>query len=74
FAFLSSGNDKALAVAFMVKFLLNGKEAVSKVDYKRREPLIWWSKDKKPADLDAQIPLILAELDRLGPPDEDLSE
>ncbi|PQQ22177.1 hypothetical protein [Photorhabdus hindustanensis] len=74
FAFLSSGNDKALAVAFMVKFLLNGKEAVSKVDYKRREPLIWWSKDKKPADLDAQIPLVLAELDRLGPPDEDLSE
>ncbi|MBS9436094.1 hypothetical protein EAE91_02540 [Photorhabdus noenieputensis] len=74
FAFLSSGNDKALAVAFMVKFLLNGKEAVSKVDYKRREPLIWWSKDKRPADLDAQIPLILAELDRLGPPDEDLSE
>ncbi|KGM27943.1 hypothetical protein KS18_11065 [Photorhabdus luminescens] len=49
FAFLSSGNDKALAVAFMVKFLLNGKEAVSKVDYKRREPLIWWSKDKRPA-------------------------
>ncbi|MBS9431471.1 hypothetical protein [Photorhabdus hainanensis] len=74
FAFLSSGNDKALAVAFMVKFLLNGKEAVSKVDYKRREPLIWWSKDKRPANLDAQIPLILAELDRLGPPDEDLSE
>ncbi|MBS9431470.1 hypothetical protein [Photorhabdus hainanensis] len=74
FAFLSSGNDKGLALAFMVKFLLNGKEAVSKVDYKRREPLIWWSKDKRPADLDAQIPLILAELDRLGPPDEDLSE
>ncbi|WP_131817493.1 hypothetical protein [Photorhabdus namnaonensis] len=74
FAFLSSGNDKGLAVAFMVKFLLNGKEAVSKVDYKRREPLIWWSKDKRPADLEAQIPLILAELDRLGPPDEDLSE
>ncbi|MBS9431473.1 hypothetical protein [Photorhabdus hainanensis] len=74
FAFLSSGNDKGLAVAFMVKFLLNGKEAVSKVDYKRREPLIWWSKDKRPADLEAQIPLVLAELDRLGPPDEDLSE
>ncbi|MEK9497868.1 hypothetical protein V2H77_15625 [Photorhabdus sp. P32] len=74
FAFLSSGSDKALAVAFMVKFLLNGKEAVSKVDYKRREPLIWWSKDKRPADLEAKIPLILAELDRLGPPDEDLSE
>ncbi|KGM27950.1 hypothetical protein KS18_11100 [Photorhabdus luminescens] len=74
FAFLSSGNDKALAVAFMVKFLLNGKEAVSKVDYKRRGSLIWWSKDKRPADLEAQIPLILAELDRLGPPDEDLSE
>ncbi|NHB97684.1 hypothetical protein [Photorhabdus stackebrandtii] len=74
FAFLSSGNDKALAVAFMVKFLLNGKEAVSKVDYKRRGPLIWWSKDKRPADLEDQIPLILAELDRLGPPDEDLSE
>ncbi|MBS9424681.1 hypothetical protein [Photorhabdus caribbeanensis] len=74
FAFLSSGNDKGLAVAFMVKFLLNGKEAVSKVDYKRREPLIWWSKDKRPADLEAQIPLILAELDRLGPPDEDLSK
>ncbi|MBS9436087.1 hypothetical protein EAE91_02505 [Photorhabdus noenieputensis] len=71
FAFLSSGNDKALAVAFMVKFLLNGKEAVSKVDYKRREPLIWWSKDKRPADLEAQIPLILAELDRLGPPDDE---
>ncbi|MBS9428627.1 hypothetical protein [Photorhabdus akhurstii] len=74
FAFLSSGNDKALAVAFMVKFLLNGKEAVSKVDYKRREPLIWWSKDKRPTDLEVQIPLILAELDRLGPSDEDLSE
>ncbi|QXF35114.1 hypothetical protein CE143_19510 [Photorhabdus luminescens] len=74
FAFLSSGNDKGLALAFMVEFLLNGKEAVSKVDYKRREPLIWWSKDKRPADLEAQIPLILAELDRLGPPDEDLSE
>ncbi|MBS9441562.1 hypothetical protein [Photorhabdus heterorhabditis] len=74
FALLSNGNDKALAVAFMVKFLLNGKEAVSKVDYKRRGPLIWWSKDKRPADLEDQIPLILAELDRLGPPDEDLSE
>ncbi len=48
FAFLSSGNDKGLALAFIVKFLLNGKEAVSKVDYKRREPLIWWSKDKRP--------------------------
>ncbi|MCW7547288.1 hypothetical protein OO184_04850 [Photorhabdus sp. APURE] len=74
FAALSNGNDKALAVAFMVKFLLNGKEAVSKVDYKRRGPLIWWSKDKRPTDLETQIPLILAELDRLGPPDEDLSE
>ncbi|MCW7547292.1 hypothetical protein OO184_04870 [Photorhabdus sp. APURE] len=30
FAFLSSGNDKALAVAFMVKFLLKGKEASAK--------------------------------------------
>ncbi|OTA21347.1 hypothetical protein Xbed_00576 [Xenorhabdus beddingii] len=53
---------------FMSKYLLQGKESVSSVDFKRREILPWLRKDLRPEDWESQISAILAELDRLGPP------
>ncbi|WP_046335763.1 hypothetical protein [Xenorhabdus bovienii] len=52
----------------MSKYLLQGKEAVSSVDFKRQERLPWFRKQIKPADWETQITAIVAELDRLGPP------
>ncbi|OTA20892.1 hypothetical protein Xbed_01151 [Xenorhabdus beddingii] len=51
------------AHAFIVKYLLQGKDAVAATDYKRF-PALFLFKDKKPADFDQQLELILAELDK----------
>ncbi|MDE9535118.1 hypothetical protein KKI91_10350 [Xenorhabdus bovienii] len=64
----NSDEDKIYILAFMSKYLLQGKEAVSSVDFKRQDRLPWFRKQIKPADLETQITAILAELDRLGPP------
>ncbi|MCP9268618.1 hypothetical protein M5U04_11055 [Xenorhabdus sp. XENO-1] len=64
----NSDEDKVYIFAFMSKYLLQGKEAVSSVDFKRQERLPWFRKQIKPADWETQITAILAELDRLGPP------
>ncbi|MDE9465254.1 hypothetical protein [Xenorhabdus bovienii] len=64
----NSDEDKVYILAFMSKYLLQGKEAVSSVDFKRQDQLPWFRKQIKPADLETQITAILAELDRLGPP------
>ncbi|OTA21354.1 hypothetical protein Xbed_00583 [Xenorhabdus beddingii] len=64
----NSDKEKIYILAFMSKYLLQGKESVSSVDFKRQERLPWLRKQIKPADWEAQITAILAELDRLGPP------
>ncbi|MDE1475636.1 hypothetical protein [Xenorhabdus bovienii] len=64
----NSDEDKIYILAFMSKYLLQGKEAVSSVDFKRQDRLPWFRKQIKPTDLETQITAILAELDRLGPP------
>ncbi|MDE9493924.1 hypothetical protein KKJ09_10045 [Xenorhabdus bovienii] len=64
----NSDEDKVYILAFMSKYLLQGKEAVSSVDFKRQDQLPWFRKQIKPADLETQITAILAELDRLWPP------
>ncbi|MCC8379521.1 MULTISPECIES: hypothetical protein [unclassified Xenorhabdus] len=63
----NSDEDKIYILAFMSKYLLQGKEAVSSVDFKRQERLPWFRKQIKPTDWEQQISAILAELDRLGP-------
>ncbi|MCG3471864.1 hypothetical protein L7750_16150 [Xenorhabdus bovienii] len=64
----NSDEDKVYILAFMSKYLLQGKEAVSSVDFKRQERLPWFRKQIKPADWETQITAILAELDRIGLP------
>ncbi|MDX7998580.1 hypothetical protein FE394_05090 [Xenorhabdus sp. Reich] len=51
------------AHAFIVKYLLQGKDAVAATDYKRF-PALFLFRDKKPADFDDQLESILAELDK----------
>ncbi|MDC9606328.1 hypothetical protein [Xenorhabdus griffiniae] len=70
----NSEEDKAYILAFMSKYLLQGKDAVSSVDFKRRDRLPWLRKQVKPTDWEQQISAILAELDRSGVPDIALSE
>ncbi|MDC9614603.1 hypothetical protein PSI19_12140 [Xenorhabdus khoisanae] len=68
FSLFNSDEDKMYILTFMSKYLLQGKEAVSSVDFKRQERLPWFRKQRKPTDWEQQISAILAELDRLGPP------
>ncbi|PHM50797.1 hypothetical protein [Xenorhabdus miraniensis] len=51
------------AHAFIVKYLVQGKDAVAATDYKRF-PALFLRKDKKPADFDDQLEHILAALDK----------
>ncbi|WP_340609812.1 hypothetical protein [Xenorhabdus bharatensis] len=51
------------AHAFIVKYLIQGKDAVAATDYKRF-PALFLFKDKKPADFNEQLEHILAELDK----------
>ncbi|WP_426575776.1 hypothetical protein ACP179_13655 [Xenorhabdus stockiae] len=51
------------AYAFIVKYLIQGKDAVAATDYKRF-PALFLFKDKKPADFNEQLEHILAELDK----------
>ncbi|OTA21352.1 hypothetical protein Xbed_00581 [Xenorhabdus beddingii] len=60
--------SKKYLLAFMAKYLIKGKGSVSSVDFERRPRLFPLCKNPKPADWEAQITAILAELDRLGPP------
>jgi hypothetical protein len=50
------------AHAFIVKYLIQGKDAVAATDYKRF-PALFLFKDKKPADFDQQMAKILSALD-----------
>ncbi|MDX7998579.1 hypothetical protein FE394_05085 [Xenorhabdus sp. Reich] len=49
-------------LAFTIKYLLEGKEAVAATNF-ARFPVLFWRRDKKPADFDAQLTRILARLD-----------
>ncbi|PHM48528.1 hypothetical protein [Xenorhabdus miraniensis] len=60
--------SKKYLLAFMAKYLIQGKESVSSVDFKRQSSIFSLRKNSKPADWEQQISVILAELDRLGPP------
>ncbi|PHM44502.1 hypothetical protein Xmir_04392 [Xenorhabdus miraniensis] len=60
--------SKKYLLAFMAKYLIQGKESVSSVDFKRQSSIFSLRKNSKPADWEQQISAILAELDRLGPP------
>ncbi|MDC9614672.1 hypothetical protein PSI19_12510 [Xenorhabdus khoisanae] len=51
------------AHAFIVKYLVLGKDAVAATDYKRF-PALFLFKDKKPTDFDEQLEHILAALDK----------
>ncbi|PHM64359.1 hypothetical protein Xsto_03116 [Xenorhabdus stockiae] len=51
------------AHAFIIKYLIQGKDAVAATDYKRF-PALFLFKDKKPADFNEQLEHILAELDK----------
>ncbi|MCC8366871.1 hypothetical protein J8V57_11335 [Xenorhabdus sp. PB61.4] len=60
--------SKKYLLAFMAKYLIQGKESVSSVDFKRQSSIFTLCKNSKPTDWEQQISAILAELDRLGPP------
>ncbi|MEQ1963934.1 hypothetical protein ABLB69_12340 [Xenorhabdus khoisanae] len=51
------------AHAFIVKYLVQGKDSVAATDYKRF-PALFLLKDKKPTDFDQQLERILAALDK----------
>ncbi|MDC9614673.1 hypothetical protein PSI19_12515 [Xenorhabdus khoisanae] len=51
------------AHAFIVKYLVQGKDAVAATDYKRF-PALFLFKDKKPTDFEEQLERILTELDQ----------
>ncbi|MBD2784792.1 hypothetical protein ID858_10915, partial [Xenorhabdus sp. DI] len=60
--------SKKYLLAFVVKYLMQGKESVSSVDFKRHSSIFFSRKNSKPTDWETQVTAILAELDRLGPP------
>ncbi|AOM41378.1 hypothetical protein [Xenorhabdus hominickii] len=60
--------SKKYLLAFVAKYLIQGKESVSSVDFKRQSSIFPLHKNSKPTDWETQITAILAELDRLGPP------
>ncbi|CDH20488.1 conserved hypothetical protein [Xenorhabdus bovienii str. kraussei Quebec] len=60
--------SKKYLLAFVAKYLIQGKESVSSVDFKRQLSIFSLCKNPKPTDWETQITAILAELDRLGPP------
>ncbi|MDC9587819.1 hypothetical protein PSI23_00420 [Xenorhabdus sp. XENO-10] len=60
--------SKKYLLAFMAKYLIQGKESISSVDFERRPLIFPLCKNPKPADWETQITAILAELDRFGPP------
>ncbi|PHM40018.1 hypothetical protein Xmau_02202 [Xenorhabdus mauleonii] len=62
--------SKSYLLGFIAKYLIQGKESVSSVDFKRHSSLFYTSNNQKSENWEAQIEAILAELDRLGPPKE----
>ncbi|PHM61633.1 hypothetical protein [Xenorhabdus ishibashii] len=73
---------KAYLLTFMAKYLIQGKEAVSSVDFQRQRTLFAslfiLRQEPKPTDWESQIEDILVELDKIMPPDtlknEEISE
>ncbi|PHM44501.1 hypothetical protein [Xenorhabdus miraniensis] len=66
--------DIEYLLTFVSKYFVQGKDTVSLVDFKRRGPLFWLREEPKPADWEAQVAAILAEVDRFGPPHVSVSE
>ncbi|MDC9606267.1 hypothetical protein [Xenorhabdus griffiniae] len=60
--------SKKYLLAFVAKYLIQGKNSVSSVNFERPSSIFFSHKNPKPADWETQITAILAELDRLGPP------
>ncbi|MBD1229572.1 hypothetical protein [Xenorhabdus griffiniae] len=64
---------KAYLLAFMAKYLIQGKEAVSSVDFQRQRTLFAslfiLRQEPKPIYWESQIEDILVELDKIMPPD-----
>ncbi|PHM61632.1 hypothetical protein [Xenorhabdus ishibashii] len=64
---------KAYLLTFMAKYLIQGKEAVSSVDFQRQRTLFAslfiLRQEPKPTDWESQIEDILLELDKIMPPD-----
>ncbi|MBD2779526.1 hypothetical protein [Xenorhabdus szentirmaii] len=56
---------KDYLLAFVAKYFLQGKGAVSSVDYKRRKPFFRLREEPKPVDWELQVEKILAEVERL---------
>ncbi|MDX7987408.1 hypothetical protein FE392_08705 [Xenorhabdus sp. 12] len=67
--FIDPITNKSYFLTFISKYLLQGRESVSSVDFKRWLPLFLGRKREKPTDWEYQMATILTELDRLGPPD-----
>ncbi|OTA17964.1 hypothetical protein Xvie_00642 [Xenorhabdus vietnamensis] len=69
----SSWIGKAYLLTFMAKYLIQGKEVVSSVDFQRQRTLFAslfiLRQEPKPTDWESQIEDILAELDKIMPPD-----
>ncbi|KMJ45003.1 hypothetical protein AB204_11335 [Xenorhabdus khoisanae] len=55
--------DQNEVLAFTIKYLLEGKNSVAATDF-GRFPVLFWRRDKKPTDFDAQLTRILAALDK----------
>ncbi|CDH07491.1 hypothetical protein XBO1_290084 [Xenorhabdus bovienii str. oregonense] len=53
---------------------MQGKDAVSLVDFKRRKLLFWLREEPKPTDWESQIATILAEVGQSGSPYVSVSE
>ncbi|MDE9499085.1 hypothetical protein KKJ22_14955 [Xenorhabdus bovienii] len=78
----SSRIGKAYLLTFMAKYLIQGKEAVSSVDFQRQRTLFAslfvLRQEPKPTDLESQIEDILVKLDKIMPPNvsqaEEISE
>ncbi|MCC8366872.1 hypothetical protein J8V57_11340 [Xenorhabdus sp. PB61.4] len=66
--------DIEYLLIFVSKYFVQGKDAVSLVDFKRRKSFFWLREEPKPADWEAQVAAILAEVERFGPPHVSVSE
>ncbi|MDC9622291.1 hypothetical protein PSI22_11765 [Xenorhabdus sp. XENO-7] len=66
--------DIEYLLTFLSKYFVQGKDAVSLVDFKRRKPLFWLREEPKPADWESQVAAILAEVGQSGSPHVSVSE
>ncbi|MDE9437975.1 hypothetical protein KKI95_19155 [Xenorhabdus bovienii] len=74
----SSRIGKAYLLTFMAKYLIQGKEAVSSVDFQRQRTLFAslfvLRQEPKPTDWESQIEDILVKLDKIMPPNVSQAE